>query len=88
MAVLAYLTRRGERELIVALPPSKRPAVNTRDGTEIDTAADRWAAKMHKDREERLKKAKSRLMQDDVAGLDATKKQPTPRAKVLRDTDS
>jgi hypothetical protein len=63
--VLAYLTRRGEQEFVVALPPSKRPAVNTRDGTEIDTAADRWAAKMHKDREERLKKAKSRLMQND-----------------------
>jgi hypothetical protein len=63
--VLAYLTGRGEQEFVVALPPSKRPAIDKRDSTELDTAAERWAAKMREDREERLKKAKTRLIQNE-----------------------
>jgi hypothetical protein len=62
---LAYLTGRGEQEFVVALPPGKRVAVHTRDSDEIEMAANQWADKMRKGREERLKKAKTHLMQNE-----------------------
>lgn len=57
--MLAYLTGRGEEEFVIALPPGKRPAIQTRDRAEIEMAANRWAAKMREERENRFKTLKA-----------------------------
>lgn len=57
----SYLTGRGEQEFIVDLSLGQRPAIHTRDSAEIQTAADRWAAKIRKEREDKLQKLRARL---------------------------